>query len=311
MYKFRKGARMMKNMKRIILLSPIIFGLIFSVTYTFFAPNKVQAVSEMLDKPVVVYGANLSDSQKEEVKRLLDVNEEMTELSVSGQDLNYYINGDPNSNMYSSVKIVQKSDGHGIVVNIITADNITQVTSEMYSNALLTAGVENALVEVASPIPVTGHSALTGIYKAYDEGGSELDKDRMEVANEELSISTELAEKGISQEKVAELMTEIKKAIAEQNPATREDIERIIQEQLDNLEINLSEEDRQLLIDLFEKMRNLDIDFDKVREQLEDITNTIKDRLGELDIDEGFWEKVINFVRNLFESLASIFKRQE
>lgn len=311
MYKFRKGARMMKNMKRIILLSTIIFGLIFSVTYTFFAPNKVQAVSEMLDKPVVVYGANLSDSQKEEVKRLLDVNEEMTELSVSGQDLNYYINGDPNSNMYSSVKIVQKSDGHGIVVNIITADNITQVTSEMYSNALLTAGVENALVEVASPIPVTGHSALTGIYKAYDEGGAELDKDRMEVANEELSISTELAEKGISEEKVAELMTEIKKAIAEQNPATREDIERIIQEQLDNLEINLSEEDRQLLIDLFEKMRNLDIDFDKVREQLEDITNTIKDRLGELDIDEGFWEKVMNFFKNLFESLASIFKSEE
>lgn len=299
----------MKNMKKLVVLFTVIFGLAFSATFAVHTPDKVQAVSEMLEDPIVVYGGNLSDSQKEEVKRLLEVNsDEMTEMEVTGKDIAYYIDGDPNSNMYSSVKITQKDEGHGIVVNIITADNITKVTSEMYSNALLTAGVENALVEVASPIPVTGHSALTGIYKAYDEGGAELNEDRMEVANEELSLSTELADKGISEEKVAELMTEIKKAIAEQNPATKEDIEQIVSEQLDKLEISLSEEDRQLLIDLFEKMRNLDIDFDKVRSQLEDLTNTIRDRLGELDIDEGFWDKVMNFLKNLFDSIASFFQ---
>lgn len=299
----------MKNMKKLVVLFTVIFGLAFSATFAVHTPDKVQAVSEMLEGPIVVYGGNLSDSQKEEVKRLLEVNsDEMTEMEVTGEDIAYYIDGDPNSNMYSSVKITQKDEGHGIVVNIITADNITKVTSEMYSNALLTAGVENALVEVASPIPVTGHSALTGIYKAYDEGGAELNEDRMEVANEELSLSTELADKGISEEKVAELMTEIKKAIAEQNPATKEDIEQIVSEQLDKLEISLSEEDRQLLIDLFEKMRNLDIDFDKVRSQLEDLTNTIRDRLGELDIDEGFWDKVMNFLKNLFDSIASFFQ---
>lgn len=299
----------MKNMKKLVVLFTVIFGLAFSATFAVHTPDKVQAVSEMLEDPIVVYGGNLSDSQKEEVKRLLEVNsDEMTEMEVTGEDIAYYIDGDPNSNMYSSVKITQKDEGHGIVVNIITADNITKVTSEMYSNALLTAGVENALVEVASPIPVTGHSALTGIYKAYDEGGAELNEDRMEVANEELSLSTELADKGISEEKVAELMTEIKKAIAEQNPATKEDIEQIVSEQLDKLEISLSEEDRQLLIDLFEKMRNLDIDFDKVRSQLEDLTNTIRDRLGELDIDEGFWDKVMNFLKNLFDSIASFFQ---
>src|SRR5699024_6849926 len=119
----------------------------------------------------------------------------------------------------------------GIVVDIVTADNITAVSSEMYSNALLTAGVENALVEVASPVQVSGHSALSGIYKAYDASGADLDKDRMEVANEELDISTELSEKdGLSQEKVTELMTEIKKEIADKNPATREDVEEIVEE---------------------------------------------------------------------------------
>src|SRR5699024_12113479 len=68
---------------------------------------------------------------------------------------------------------------------------------------------------------------------------------------------------------------------------------RIVSEQLDRLEITLDDDDRQLLIDLFDKMRDLDIDFGKVKDQLEDITSTIKDKLDDLDLnlDEGFWEK--------------------
>ena len=261
----------------------------------------------------VVYGDTLTEDQKAEVQELLEItdSENVKEFSVTGQDAATYIDGDPHSRMFSSAKIVREEDGHGLVINIVTPENITQVTSEMYSNALLTAGVENATVDVASPVKVTGHSALTGIYKAYDVEGETLDKERMELANEELDVATDLAEKeGMSQEKVSELLTEIKKQIAEQNPATKEDVERIVKEQLDKLEISLSEEDRQLLIDLFEKMRNLNIDFDQVRSQLDDIASTIKDKLGELNIevDEGFWEKVANFFRDLFKQLASLFE---
>lgn len=297
----------MRYIGKVFLIVFVTFGLAFGSTMAIHATD---GVNELLGEPVVVYGGNLTDSQKEEVRRLLDVNkDEVTELVVTGADIAHYIDGNPNSRMFSSVKITHKDKGHGIVVNIVTADNITQVTSDMYSNALLTAGVENALIEVASPVQVTGHSALTGIYKAYDASGAELDKDRMEVANEELSVTTELAEKdGLSQEKVTELMTEIKKTIAEEKPATKEDVERIITEQLEKLEINLSEEDRQLLIDLFEKMRDLNIDFGKVKEQLEDITSTIKDKLGDLNIDEGFWEKVKNFFNDLIDKISSLFK---
>jgi len=291
---------MMKRISKMILIFILILGVALGISNVTHA-----SIDELLGEPAVVYGGNLTDGQKEEVKRLLEVNsEDVNEFTVTGQDLQKYIGGNPNSRMFSSVKITQKDNGHGIVVNIITAENITEVTSEMYNNALLTAGVENALVEVASPVQVSGHSALTGIYKAYDASGAELDEDRMEVANEELSISTELAEKeGMSKEKVTELMTEIKKEIAEKDPATREDVEEIVKDQLSKLEIELSEEDRQLLIDLFEKMRDLNIDFDKVREQLEDLTSTIKDKLGDIEIDEGFWEKVINWFKNLFNSI--------
>src|SRR5699024_6768603 len=105
-----------------------------------------------------------------------------------------FIGGNPDSNMYSSAKITTKDNGHGVVVDVVNPENITEVTNEMYANALLTAGVENALIEVASPYKVTGHSALTGVYKAFNVDGEALDKDRMEVANEELDVATDLAE---------------------------------------------------------------------------------------------------------------------
>src|SRR5690625_3986140 len=191
MYMLRKGARLMRRFSNRWIVFAIVFGLAFGVTMYTQASEEIYAVDDVLEKPVVVYGANLSDDQKEEVRRLLEVEtDQVTEMEVTGADIAHYIDGNPNFNMVSSVKITTKDSGYGIVVHIITADNIKQVTSEMYSNALLTAGIENALIEVASPVQVTGHSALTGIYKAYDESGVKLDAERMEVANDELSLST-------------------------------------------------------------------------------------------------------------------------
>src|SRR5699024_4070536 len=91
---------------------------------------------------------------------------------------------------------------------------------------------------------------------------------------------------------------------------TREEVEEIVTEQLQKLEINLSEQDRQLLIDLFEKMRDLNMDFGKVKEQLEDIKSTIKDKLGDidLDLDEGFSEKVKGFFNRMIDNIVELFK---
>ncbi|HLQ73464.1 MAG TPA: DUF1002 domain-containing protein [Bacillota bacterium] len=290
----------------------IIALLAFVVAFSFAMPALADddVIDEKYGLPIVVYGDTLSDAQKEEVRKLLDVTDssKVQEYNVTGADIANYIDGDPHSNMYSSAKIMRQDDSKGLTINIVTPDNITQVTSDMYANALLTAGVEGAVVEVASPVKVTGHSALTGIYKAYDADGDMLDKDRMEVANEELDVATDLAEKdGLDQEKVTELLAEIKKAIADQDPATKEDVERIVKEQLDKLEITLSDEDRQMLTNLFDKMRDLDIDFDKVKNQLEDIASSLKDKAGELGLDEGFWEKVVNFFKNIFNKLSNMF----
>ena len=271
-----------------------------------------ESINEKFGFPIVVYGEALSPAQKEEVRKLLGVTDssKVTEITVNGEDLVKYIKGDRHSNMYSSAKITRKEKGQGLVIQQVTPENITEVTNEMYGNALLTAGIQDANVEVASPVKVSGHSALVGIYKAYDAGeGAALNTDRTEVANEELGLATDLAKKeGMDQDKVSQLLTDIKKEIAEQNPATKEEITQIIDERLKALGITLSEQDRQLLIDLFEKMRGLNINFDNVQSQLEDLSKDIKDRIGEVvSENKGFLQAVSDFFTKLIEGIKSLF----
>jgi len=269
------------------------------------------AINEKFGMPIVVYGADLTEAEKQSVKDSLKVTSEseVEEISVTGEDLVKYIkDGDSKARMFSSAKITREDAGKGLVIKIVTEENITQVTAEMYENAMLTAGIEDATVEVAAPKKVTGHSALVGIYKAYEVSGEKLDKERTDVANEELSVATILADKsGIDEAKVSELLTEIKKDIAEQNPATKEEVEKIVQEQLTKLQIELNPEDRQLLIDLMDRIRQLDIDFSKWSDQLNDLSKTLEDKIGNIVENEGFWQSVKNFFNNLIDSLRSLF----
>jgi len=308
-----KGEKIMnKNIKRIaavLLASALLLpsGAIASTG----GSTGGEVINEKFGLPIVVYGADLTESEKASVKESLGVTaeSEVEEISVDGEDLVKYIkDGDASARMFSSAKITRKDAGEGLVIDIVTEDNITQVTSEMYGNAMLTAGIEDATVEVAAPKKVTGHSALVGIYKAYEVSGEKLDTERTDVANEELSVATILAEKsGIDEAKVSELLTEIKKDIAEQNPVTKEEVEKIVQDQLTKLNIELSDKDRQLLIDLMDRIRKLDIDFSKWSDQLNDLSKTIEDKIGNIVDNEGFWDSVKNFFNNLIDSIRSLF----
>ena len=284
---------------------------------TVFAPFANAAtqkpINEKLGVPIVVYGANLSEAEKETVKTALRVNEEpeIDEVTVSGEDLVQYIkNSNASSRMYSSAKITRQEEGKGLTISIVTPENITEVTAEIYANAMVTAGIEDAIVEIAAPKPVTGHSALVGIYKAYEvKTGEKLDIERTDVANEELNVATSIADSaGVSDERIAELLTEIKKVIAEQKPVTREEVEKIVSDQLSRLQINLSETDRQLLVDLMDRIRGLDIDFSKLSSQLTDLSKTIEEKFAPILQDEGFWNGVKNFFNKLIETISSWFK---
>ncbi|WP_436837160.1 DUF1002 domain-containing protein [Planococcus shenhongbingii] len=293
-------------------MKKIITGITLTFALAFMLPQAGSAnvgINEKFGVPIVVYGGNLSDAEKESVAKDLDVagETEVEEIEVTGQDLITYIkDGDSRARMYSSAKITRKDAGEGLVIEIVTPDNITQVTNEMYANAMLTAGIEDATVEVAAPKPVTGHSALVGIYKAYEVNGEQLDPERTDVANDELTVATEIADSGVDDAKVSELLTEIKKQIAEQDPATKEEVQTIVEEQLTKLQIELSPEDRQLLVDLMDRIRQLDIDFSKWSTQLEDLSKTIEDKIGTVVNDEGFWQSVKDFFNKLIDGVRGL-----
>lgn len=302
----------MKKLLQPFIAVILLFGVLVTPSITFAdSTGTTEPVNEKFGAPIVVYGGNLTDEQKNSVKNSLKIteNSDVQEIIVTGKDLATYLkDGDASARMFSSAKITRKDAGKGLVINIVTPDNITEVTSEMYANAMLTAGIQDAVVEIAAPKPVTGHSALVGIYKAYEVTGGELDPERTDVANDELSVATNLAkEAGIDEAKVSELLTEIKKQIAEQNPVSREEVEKIVTEQLAKLQIELSEKDRQLLIDLMDRIRQLDIDFSQWSDQLNDLSKTIEDKIGNIVDDEGFWQSVKDFFNNLIDSIRSLF----
>lgn len=52
---------------------------------------------------------------------------------------------------------------------------------------------------------------------------------------------------------------------------------------------------------MFEQMRDLNIDFDQVKNQLDDLTGNIQDLIN----DDGFWNNLRAAVKDFFRSLSN------
>ena len=127
---------------------------------------------------------------------------------------------------------------------------------------MATAGIENAGVIAAAPFPVSGTAALTGIMKAFEEiTGEELDEEAKKVANEELVTTGDLGE-DIGKDEAAALIKEIKERIVRERIKDPEDIKRIILEIAKELNIQLTEEQINQIIELMKKISQLDLDID-------------------------------------------------
>ena len=140
--------------------------------------------------------------------------------------------------------------GKGSGINV-SCFNINYCTENMYRNALVTAGIEDANVVVAGPKPIAGTAALVGVAKAYEQmTGKELPKDSLAVANNELALTGELAKTIGDPQKVEELIALIKQYVAENGLDSDEDIMEVIDKASDKLEITLSDHDKQQLLAL-------------------------------------------------------------
>lgn len=282
-------------------------------------------VDEAWGKPTFVYGGGLSDEQIKETADLLSIDkmENVASVDASGQDLIDYLGyGSGNTaSMISSVLVKKESKG-GVNVEIITPDNITMITAQQYTNAAITAGVEDVQIEVASIRPVTGESALTGVYKALDVNGENLDKDRMEVAQDELEATSQIAnEEDLNEEESGRLdgvIVDIKQQLAEikertDDLATRDEIEEIINDALDKYDLRdvISIDNVNILINYFEKYQKTSaIDSEQVKEQLSELANNLSDRLGdawEKAEESGLIDRVVGFFKEIIQSIKDLF----
>ncbi|MDE5864209.1 MAG: DUF1002 domain-containing protein [Lachnospiraceae bacterium] len=259
----------------------------------------------------VSFGADLSSSEKATVMDLLGIEEsdleDYTVGEITNEDEHKYLgdyldNSVIGSRALSSVIVVLGEKGNGIDVK---TKNISYCTPGMYTNALITAGIEDADVIVAGPFEITGTAALVGAMKAYSElTGEEISAESMDTAVNELVVTSQMAE-GLNADDVEELIAFVKAKVVEGNLDSDEAISEAIDEGAEQLGISITQEEKDTIISLMKKISDLDLDIDSMKKQAEDLFNKLEDMGFDKEEAQGFFLKIINAIKDFFENLFS------
>ena len=206
------------------------------------------------------------------------------------------------SRALSSVIVVLGEDGDGIDVE---TKNISYCTAGMYTNALITAGIENADVIVAGPFEITGTAALVGAMKAYSElTGEEISEESMDTAVNELVVTSQMAE-DINSEDIEQLIAFVKAKVVEGGLDDDEAISEAIDEGAEQLNITITEEEKQTIISLMKKIASLDLDIDSMKEQAKDLFNKLEDMGIDKEQAKNFFQKIIDAIQSFFNDIFS------
>jgi uncharacterized protein YpuA (DUF1002 family) len=206
------------------------------------------------------------------------------------------------SRALSSVIVVVGNEGDGIDVE---TKNISYCTAGMYTNALITAGIEDADVIVAGPFEITGTAALVGAMKAYSElTGEDISEDSMDAAVNELVVTSEMAE-DVDSEDIEQLMAFVKTKVVEEGLSNDEAISEAIDEGASQLGITVTEDEKQSIISVMKKISSLDLDVDSMKNQAKDLYNKLEDLGIDKEQAKNFFQKVIEALQNFFNSIFS------
>ncbi|MGO5066404.1 DUF1002 domain-containing protein [Clostridium sporogenes] len=281
----------------------------FSLMISASSVNKVHADAFK----VVTLGADLSNEQKEQMLKYFGVTrKEANVIEVNKEEEDKYLAGVATRKQIGTKSIscayVEPTDKGGL--NIST-NNIYWVTESMIRNALITAGVENANVKVGSPFNVSGTAALTGILKGFEtsKGGKKIDEEKKKVANEEMVVTGNLGEK-IGQDEAANLINEVKKEVVKEKPKTEKDIKNIVKDTTDKYEYKLSDEDMQKITALMDKINGLDLDFKQIKNQLDQVSNKLKDVVTSEEA-KGFFRKLWEGIKSFFDGIFNSDKEEK
>ena len=288
-----------------------------------------KVIDESYVQPDYVMGYSLTDDQRAETLNLLgydsskDTNVKTLNTSAYAQIMN--VADDPSLQLYSSVKIAKLGVKETLDVEIVTPQNITKVTKDMYRNAAVTLGIEHAKITVAAPIAVTGESALAGIYYSLEQNGASVSDESKELAQEELNtlsqINAENAGKSdYDADKLNVAMTDIKSAVADAGKnLTEEQAKIIVNETINNYNLNPSNNQINLLVNFALNLsKSSIIDSASFKSTLNSLKDSIVSKAGDtfsginLNFDANsalengknifaqIWQAIVNFFSNLF-----------
>jgi uncharacterized protein YpuA (DUF1002 family) len=269
----------------------------------------IHSLADMAEGDMIVtLGENLSEAQKNSLLEEMGAPKDVQIVTVSNQEEHQYLGkyiakSFIGTRAISSSAITIASKGSGITVK---TKNINWVTDEMYVNALITAGVKDANIYVTAPISVSGTAALTGIIKAYEISADKtIPEDVKQAANQEMVETAKLGD-SIGNENATALIAKVKEEIAKKKPKNDEELRNIIEQAAKDLNVTLTDQQMQRLINLFNKLKNLDINWNQVSDQL----NKAKDRISKYlqsDEGQGFLEKIKQFFIWLIDTIKSFF----
>lgn len=258
-----------------------------------------------------VIGADLTDEQIAEVYKLFGVDRgSVIELRVTNAEEREYLEGyvdDAQLGHYSisCVYVRLLEAGSGLSVS---THNITWCTEEMYIGALVTAGITDAEIIVASPFEVSGTAALTGMFKAYEDiTGEKLDDSAKDAGTRELTVTGELAGE-IGDDDAAGIVTELKGELGSTAGMSDSELREEIISVSGKFGVTLSENQIKQLMDLCRSFEKLDPD--SLMQRVEDVKNTLHKISEAKDKAVGFFDKMSRFftaVSEFFAKLKSIF----
>ena len=317
--------------KKIAMLAATTFAVFSAVPHISADTNVQKVIDETYVKPDYVLGYSLDQSQIEQTLNLLNYDSEKDKKEWKTMTPDVYssimnVANDDSLELYSSVKIQKLGKNKALEVNIVTPQNITKVTADMYRNAAATLGLEHAQITVASPVQVTGESALAGIYYSLEKNGAKVSQENKNLAQEELTTLAGINEentgkKNFDADKLNVALTDIKTAVANaknnKQDLSKDDIQKIVEETLKNYKLDgaMSSKQINLIINFAVNLSKSSVVSNKnFTKTLTDLKDSIVDKAGDTfnNINLNFDANAIlkdsgNFFTNVWNAIAGFF----
>lgn len=291
------------------------------------AGNMVYAMdNNNWEKPTFVYGGGLSEAEVLDTAKLLGITdqERVFSIDVNGDDLVKYIGGSGGTESMISSVLIDKDKNKGVEIEITTPKNITQITRHQYANASITAGIHDAHIKIGAIRPVTGESALTGIYKAYEANGEKLDTVRMKVAQDELETTNQIVQEnknkdGFNIEVFNQVIINVKQEInnfynENNGPATTDQIVEIVNDTIEKHDLKniISQDQKDQLVKLFNDYQNSGaVNSEEVLNQLRDLSKDVGNKVKDIyddAVDSGLIDRIGQFFRDLWSQIQALFQ---